>query len=296
MTSDGERQYYYRPVPGSRDLVTSSSKDDQALLAIEGARTEDGLAPLHEYQGQWLGGVRLEAGTMVPNSVFDLLAPEQTPLEQAVYLHLFRLSYGLGANWTRVGKRELRLRARVSDRRLNVALDGLVSKGHLKPLHRSTRGTLYRVFLPSEVLPAATDEGVSLGQKIERPPDPPPVETTPEAKPPAKKKKARKKPGPAGRERPLESPLNEEVFADLSGKKAKGPGIGEMAQMFFAARGKKPKPAERQLAVTSLTGLLEDGFTRDEVIKALEWFASNHPREKNLDRLPYYMNQALEPD
>ena len=99
--------------------------------------------------------------------------------------------------------------------------------------------------------------------------------------------------GPA-RERPLESPLNEERFARASGRKPKGPGVAEMADGFYKARGQKPGPRERQLAVSVLTGLLEDGFLRDEIKKALDWLVEHHPEEKSLERLPYFIAQALE--
>lgn len=269
-------------MPGSRELVTRGEEGDELLLRIEGAEAGPGPAPLLSYQGEWLGGAVFESGIRVPAAVFDDLMPRQTPLEQSLYIHLFRLAYGAGKNWCRVGKRELMQRSRLSDRRLNVGLDGLVSKGHVKPLHRNTRGTLYRVYLPSEVLGSAPETGLVLGEK-----------ETPAPAPPAAPAPART--GAKGlRERPLESPLNEERFADVSGKKVKGPGVGEMANWFFQAKGKKAQPRDRQLAVMVLTGLLEDGFSREEVQKALTWFAQNLPEENNLERLPYFISQALE--
>jgi len=100
--SDQEKPYYYRPVPGSRELVTSSRESDERLRQIEEERPGEGPSPLRAYQGEWLGGVVFEQGVVIPASVFDDLAPEQTPLEQAVYLHLFRSSFGAGktsAGW-----------------------------------------------------------------------------------------------------------------------------------------------------------------------------------------------------
>jgi len=127
-----DRPYYYVPVPGSRELVTSSRQDDPELLQIEQEASGPGPQPLREYKGELLGGTRTSDGVLVPASVLDRLARDQEPMEQAVYLHLFRLSYGEGLNFCRAGK-------------------GLVKKGHIKPLHRNTSGTLYRVYLPSEV-------------------------------------------------------------------------------------------------------------------------------------------------
>jgi hypothetical protein len=280
VAEDKQRTYYYRPVPGSRELVTGSEMDDRALLMIEDKAPGQGPAPLYEYNGEWLGGAVFKSGLSVPPSVFDELAPQQTPLEQAVYFHLFRLSYGENRNWCRVGKRALMHRARVSDRRLNAALDGLVQKGHLKPLHRSTKGTLYRVYLPAEVLGRGEEPGVVFGERIIVEPDEGEVGDPDRA-------------GRATRERPLESPLNEERFAGVTGRKVRGPGVSEMADWFFEKKGKKPQVRDKQLAVTVLTGLLEDGFTREEIFSALEWFVKEQPAEKSLDRLPYFMSQVL---
>jgi len=299
--------------------VTSSGAGDEALRAVEAERAGEGLAPRLAYQGEWLGGSRFRGGIAIPAAVFDRLAPEQTPLEQAAYFHLFRLSFGEGLNWCRVGKRELMRRLRVSERRLNVALEGLVGKGHVKPLHRSTRGTLYRVYLPSEVLGTVAEPGLELGEKKDAragspappsaaartpaPRTPAPAEIAPASpetsSPPTasaatRSRASRAKKPAVGHERPLESPLNEERFADVAGKKPAGPSLVAMVDWFFAQRGQPAKPAERQLAVAVLTGLLEDGFSRSEVNRAVEWFVQNHPREKNLERLPYFIETALE--
>ena len=298
------RSGYYQPVTGSRELRTGPRRSDEALRLIE-TWAGNGLAPCRLYRGEWLGGVKFQ-GVSIPTAVFDTLAPTQTALEQAVYLHLFRLAYGEGRNFCRVGKREISGRTGLSDRRLNVVLEGLVRKGHIKPLHRDTGGTLYRVFLPSELLRLEPEPGLSRGDKIEetKPAAPakpvaeragaaPQTEPAPAAprRPPAAKAKAAKK---AARPKPLESPLNEERFADVAGKPVRGPGLSEMADRFFAARKVAADQTERQLALTVLTELLEDGFSRDEVMTAVEWLIVNLPDEKTLDRLPYVIATALE--
>jgi len=297
------RSGYYQPVTGSRELRTGRRRSDDTLEQIEAGQ---GLAPLRLYRGEWLGGVTLP-GIGVPAAVFDLLAPTQTALEQAVYLHLFRLSYGEGKNFCRVGKREISGRTGLSDRRLNVVLDGLVRKGHIKPLHRDTAGTLYRIFLPSELLRIEPEPGLVRGEKFDAPaPQPAPRPAAPAelaapaaaasakpkaGKPPAASPKAAKK---AARQKPLESPLNEERFAVVAGRPVRGPGLSEMADRFFAARKVAAGQTERQLALTVLTELLEDGFSRDEVMAAVQWLIENLPDEKTLDRLPYIIATALE--
>ncbi len=293
-----EKTYYYRPVPGSRELVTGTLEGDEVLAELEKEQGR-GLAPQRFYKGEWLGGARLQGGVNIPAEVFDELAPQQSPLEQAVFLHLFRLSYGNAGNFCRVGKKELCNRSGVSDRRLNVALDGLVRKGHIKPLHRNTGGTLYRVYIPSEVQDRELTENIEWGERIEPTPKrerKAPREDKPEKAEDKKSKAGPKKKQPAHkpREKPLESPLNEESFQDLKSGRQKGPSLAEMADRFFDARKMDRQNPKRQTALSALTGLMEDGYGREEIIKALDWFIENVPAETDLMKLPYFINQALE--
>ncbi len=293
--------YYYTPIPGSRDLVTSSLEDDQTLAAIESDTPPKGPpSPRRLYRGEWLGGAKLEHGLAGPWRLLDTLPEDQAPLEQALYLHLFRLSFGSGKNFCRVSKKELIKRTRLSDRRLNVVLQGLVKSGYIKPLHRNTQGTLYRVRLPSEVRGEPPAPGVVMGEIIEEKPAPGKIAgpgkkserktTAPGRRPKPGRKEALKK---KTRKRPVESPLNEERFADLSESRPGGPGIKDMVERFFETKGNKPKEQERQLAVSVLTELLEDGYTREEIAKALEWYAENMASESGIERLPYHIQEAL---
>ncbi len=285
MPEKKDKPYYYRAVPGSRDLVTRALEDDDELAAFEtiaeSGKAGEGEEPRSlEYNGETLGPVTPDSGVTVPFSVFDDVALDLSALEQSVYLHLFRLSRGAGVNFCRVGKKELASRSRLTDRRLNVALDGLVRKGHIKPLHRSVKGTLYRVFLPHEE-PAAELPA----KEIEAPA---PIEE----KSVEVKRKEAGAPIPR-REKPLESPLNEESFSDLSGRGVKGPGLAELADRFFELKNQKPGVRARQVAMTVITELLEDGFSRTEIYQAIEWYAANLPEESSLERLPYYVAAAL---
>ncbi len=291
-----EKTYYYRPVPGSRELTTGTLEGDEVLYELE-KEAGDGLAPQRQYKGEWLGGVQLHEGVSIPAEVFDELAPRQSPLEQAVFLHLFRLSYGNAGNFCRVGKKELRNRSGVSDRRLNVALDGLVRKGHIKPLHRNTAGTLYRVYLPSEIEEREMTENIEREKTTDTKAPQGKAEAAEEALDKTQEEKVggkKKKTAQAPRQKPLESPLNEESFADLKTSRQKGPSLAEMADWFFDYRGMDRQNPKLQTALSALTGLLEDGYGREEIMKSLKWFAENVPDEDDLMKLPYYINQALE--
>ena len=110
---------------------------------------------------------------------------------------------------------------------------------------------------------------------------------------PSAREKAGGKKGRAPRERPLESPLNEERFAGVAKAGPVSLSVGEIAAAFFRTSGISPAPDERDHAVSDITGLLEDGYSRDEVLRAVEWFGRSFPKSRRLDRLAYYIHQAL---
>lgn len=332
--------WYYRPIPGSKELTTGALHDAPALAALAAAKPgPDGLFPKVKVAGVWLSGVRVESDAVtLPLSIWDRLALAQTPLEQAVYQQLARLAYGQGLNYCWVGKRELMRRCRLSERRLHVALDGLVQKGHLRPLARTNRGTLYRVFLPAEALEGREEPGVRMSgrelagdaeqegggaepkyitekevstknvvssKRVGRRVKPAERAKTPPAQRAAVKTRTRPEPAslspapppppstPPLRQRPLESPLNEERFADVSQTSRPAVSLREIAAAFFRASGVKPTAEEQDAAYAELTALLEDGFKREEVLRAAEWYGRRFKHSRRLDRLAYYIHQAL---
>lgn len=92
----------------------------------------------------------------VPWEVDDLLAMEQTPAEQCVYRQLFRLSFGFHNTHCFVGQTTLARRANLSKSTLRNATKGLIKKDHIAELEtineKNRKGTVYRVFLPHEIL------------------------------------------------------------------------------------------------------------------------------------------------
>jgi hypothetical protein len=142
----------------------------------------------------WLGAVRVRSRfAPIPLDAFDRAAPLLAAEEQAAYLHLLRLSYGVGRNFCRAGKRELMARLGLSERRLLRALAALVEKGFARPVHRDNRGTLWRVSLPHEALGEPAGDDVLLGRaaapaaaeaRFPSPsPAPPPAPPAPEPSP-----------------------------------------------------------------------------------------------------------------
>lgn len=141
--------YGYTRVPGSDRLRTQPVGAGPAaeLESLDPATPTGRLV-----EGEWLSRC-LVRDRYVPVllEVYDRLALDQEAIEQAVYGHLYRLALADERNWCRVALKELQQRTRLSERRLNKALSGLVEKGHVRLVERDRRGTLYRVMLPHEV-------------------------------------------------------------------------------------------------------------------------------------------------
>jgi hypothetical protein len=174
----------------------------------------------------------------VPLDLFDRVALGLEPEELVVYLQLFRLSVGEEKNGCRVSRVDLERRARMSQLRLGKALAGLVEKGHVALLDRSREGTLYRVFLPEEVL-----DGASL----------PPTAAAP---PPA-----------ARRARPPREPATEGP--------ARSP--GELARWFLQVGGSgRGRSADEVLQ--EIFGLLEEGLSLEEIQALLARFLKETPK------------------
>lgn len=87
--------------------------------------------------------------------VFDILPRVQTPFEQLVYRHLYRESYGRNSRTCFVGLKALTDISQLSKNTVRRALDSLQEKGHIRRMERFNdrdhKGTVYRVFLPSEI-------------------------------------------------------------------------------------------------------------------------------------------------
>lgn len=175
--------YGYVPVPGSAALPTVPRPEIPLI--------DDDEAVIRSIGGHWIFPVRVK-GRAVPilDEVFDDLAPLQSPLEQIVYLHLYRLAIGAGRNACRVSNADLARRARLSPIRLKKAVAGLVAKGHVVLLHRDCGGTLYRVVFPHELfdrgdagaieVPAAAPDPLAAASCAA---PPPPVVEPPEGRP-----------------------------------------------------------------------------------------------------------------
>jgi len=255
--------YYYHPIPGSRNLVTGPAGARSELEALEAASGDAEIEV--DFEGEKL--IKGPALETLPAETIARDLEGLDPLGQAVFLHLFLLSVAKGANWCRVGMTELCGRTGMSRRRLLRSLSDLASAGKIKPLHRDKNGTMYKIY------------SVYYMQK----------------KPPRRQGKrseteTAKGEKPIFREKPVESPVNEEFYPG----RQKVVSIRRIAETFFENIGRAPDDIEMDEAVGQVTYLLEDGYTRDEAMRAVKYLAEKYGQSASIAKLPYVVNEALE--
>ena len=117
-----------------------------------------------------------------------------------------------------------------------------------------------------------------------------PAISKPVGKGQVKTKKA-KKPGKT-LSPPVESPVTEESFPrpGTTGPKLT---IRGLADKFYSSLDTNAPDHEMDAAMSQITLLLEDGFSREDVAEGIEWFTQNYPEETTLTKLPYFITQAL---
>lgn len=224
---------YYRGIRGSSALATS--RLDPAAIPAE--TLEPGELKRLPFGGELIGAVRVRASfAALPLDAFDRLGELLAAEEQGAYLQLLRLAWGEGRNYCRAGKRELMGRLRLTERRLNRILGGLVEKGLLRPLHRDNRGTLWRVFLPGEARGERLGEDVLLGRAA-------PVAAVPAAA---------AEPAPR------------------RGERSATPKEWSLARALAAARGSAEDPAALAAAARQVRDLLDEGQTPTRVQAVIE--------------------------
>jgi hypothetical protein len=144
-------------------LTTARFDADPVLTELE--QLDPGRLECRQVGDQVVGrAVVRERFVPVLKQVFDQLASQQSPIEQLLYLHLYRHSYGEERNFCRLARQTLCKAMGFSVRRFNRALEGLVKKGHVRLLQRDRRGTLYRVLLPDEIAGQRPGNEVLLGR------------------------------------------------------------------------------------------------------------------------------------
>ena len=238
----GRTASHHRGIRGSAELVTA--RVDPAAVAAEGL--EPGEMRRLPFAGELLGAVRVRASyAAIPLEAFDRAGERLRPEEQAAYLQLLRLSWGEGRNFCRAAMRDLRVRLRLSERRLLRVLDALVSRGLVRPLHRDNRGTLWRVLLPREADGASLGDDVLVGRASPGAPPRRALAPVPDPTPP-----------PAGR---MPTPPAGHVAAPPA----------ELARALAEARG-ATGPEALAAAAREVDELLAEGQSRSRIAAAIE--------------------------
>ena len=259
---DTSTNYYYHPVAGSRDLVTLPAGARKELRKLENASPGEKIEFTFNGKKLIAGGTSESIGN---NETIEGLK-KLGPLEQLVYIHFHLLSLTGGSNWCRVGMSKLCDNTGLSRRRLMRALSGLSAAGLIKPIDRDRNGTLYIIYslCESDSVVKKADSGNSMSDEGAH--------------------------GTAERTKPVESPVNEEFYP--TGKKIVT--IREMAETFFKKTGIKHDDVKMDEAISQITYLLEDGFSREEVLKAINYIAKKHKTGARIERLPYIIEKAIE--
>jgi len=236
----GRSVAYYQGIRGSSAIATSRLDPG----AIQAESLEPGELRRVPFGGELLGAVRVRGSfAALPLDAFDRLGELLEAEEQGAYLQLLRLAWGEGRNHCRAGKRELMERLRLTERRLNRILDGLVARRLLKPLHRDNRGTLWRVYLPSEARGEVPGDEVLLGRAA-------PVSAVP-ASPPM----------------PVPVPVSVPVAAP---RRAPTPKEWTLARALAGARGSPDEPAALSAAARDVRELLDEGQTPARIQGVIE--------------------------
>jgi hypothetical protein len=270
----------YVSVPGSRAFVTRKGDADVPAARLEAL---DGAAVAGvDVNGHWLARtVVRDAYVPVLLDVFDRLALDQEPEEQALYLQLWRLALADERNHCRASRAELCRRTRLSDRRLGKALAGLVKKGHVALADRDRQGTLYRVLLPHEVAHEAAPDAVLVARRRAEPTllpgpalpaEPPPV--PPKAPPPLKAS-----PAPAPRQ------ASKGVDLDTLSKPQSMPALAAaFVKRFGGGRGRTVEDV-----LEELLALQEGGLGVEAIAQAVERFGARAPKKTPAAELSRYL-------
>ncbi len=104
-----------------------------------------------------IAAARIEENTfIVDRDIFDVLFPRLglVPIDQAVYMQLYRHSFGRGLNCAQLSNTELQRLCNVSHTTVRGAIKRLLKKKCLKVVRPGFQheARIYRVMLPSEVL------------------------------------------------------------------------------------------------------------------------------------------------
>lgn len=128
-----------------------SSKPVKPVLCLK-----DGISP------------SAEQTYLLEKAVSDVLSLNLNPYEDVIYNKLYRLSFGEGKNYCQIGYGGIIESTSLKcTRTAKIAIDHLIEKKYIARINiddkdRKGNGTLYRVFMASEIMSGKTMEGFDL--------------------------------------------------------------------------------------------------------------------------------------
>jgi hypothetical protein len=222
--------------------------------------------------------------------VMDFVLPPLPLSEQVTYLWLFRYAYGFNRNHCRVSRLALMRVTGLSKRGLDLALAELEKHNWIATVEVSYRqGTLYRVYLPHEQLEELSSSLPNSTLLDSQLPSSQPLkerESIINTKLSLSKESSTL---PSSRlpSRQLQSKISPNgQFSD--------PRLEQLLDKFYAGLNQRRiSSLKRERGLTALAGLLQDGYTIDEIAYAIDWTIASIPGLHSINILPEIMGQAL---
>ena len=225
--------------------------------------------------------------------ILDRVLPTMDVYEQAIYIRLFRLSYGYDRNWCTVGYSTLAESCSIKKTGVVNAIKRLLDKGWIKAINFDhAQGTTYRIYLPIEIgMDSKTTIKVdSVSSKSI------PLKTIPSGSIPLKTTE-----GVSSESIPSENIQSDKGL--LTKENTKGVSSGSIpsenttierslkidlsltntVDLFYKGIGQKDiAKRKREKAEKDIEELIEDGFSQEDIIFAINWTIKN-AKEKPYD-------------
>lgn len=251
------------------------------------------------------------------NEVADELLPTLPPAAQVLYSRLFRLSYGFNRNYCTVSQPLLMERTGLSRNTIRTALQTLLDDRWIRIIGAGNRvSTTYRVILPREkhlgeqtrdakidaqnlrVRDRGATFDVAEGQKRDR-------QNLSGGQ--GKSHTAHNSNDLRGRGSKFDaqdlpalllthrsSTLSERQIEDSrSSDNSMLLSARELIDKFYSLLGQRVSKSKRKRSLDECLGLLQEGFTVEEIDYTITWLITHHPTTGSFSRLPHFIDQAL---
>ena len=159
LSISGTLAYQNNSLPNSDSLPANNSLLISGSLLSMSSLLSTSSLPIDNSQIQvtlWNGLEEVKGFTKIPNLYLDKLTKLLDPTEQAIYLQLFRLSWGYGKDICNIGLPKLAERANVGKSTAQAVVKRLIDKKLVEKIDWNIgkgkdQGTIYRLPLPSNI-------------------------------------------------------------------------------------------------------------------------------------------------